>query len=113
MLDEKYIEFNITTELWWKHVDYVSYYYWLSFLDGELCTVTKYKKLLYDGEITLFKEKIDKRKKFILEKELEGYQKIEGKKKEDFEVDAFSPINNIMYEKNPKRRRNSFLIKIK
>lgn len=104
MLDGGYVDLNITTELWQKHEGYVRYYYWISYSDGKLCTVTKYRKELYEGEITLFKEKIDKRRKFILEKELEGYEQVTGDKKKSFEIDAFSPIHNIMYKKSTKNK---------
>lgn len=113
MLEGGYVDFNITTELWQKHEGYVRYYYWISYLDGEICTVTKYRKELYEGEITLFKEKIDKRKKFILEKELDGYEEVIGDKKKSFEIDAFSPINNIIYKKSFKNKNiNRFKIAI-
>ena len=73
---------------------------------------SKYRKELYEGEITLFKEKIDRRRKFILDKELKGFTEVVGNKKKQFEIDAFSPNSNILHE-DKKKINNLYIFKSK
>lgn len=105
-----YMNLALKTELWQKHEEYTRYYYWISYCEGKLCSITKYKKLLYEGELTIFEEKMDRRKKIILEELLEGYTLVSEEKKEQFLIDIRSPYYNILYNPKQKPMRRPFII---